>query len=86
MARRDKKNTRSGNNNNNFTPADAFLRLSVVDHEGNEHRLPKDVAIYLKHHITEQMIAATEANPERKFQLVGSIHIVDDTPKGDIKF
>lgn len=85
MARRD-ASTKKETNNSNFKKADAFLRLEVVDSAGNKHKLPKDLAMYLSNHVQASMIKAAEDKPEVEFKLVGSIHIVSDEPKADIKF
>lgn len=89
MARKTNSNSASRNTNSNFAPADAFLRLSVLDSKGNKHRLPKDVALYLKNHVSEQLInAQNEAASDEpiEFKLVGEVHVVDNSPKEDIKF
>lgn len=90
MARKT-SNTRTTTGNSNFKPADAFLRLEVVDADGNKHRLPKDMAMHLEKHIHEMMINAQLAADEKgaepvEFKLVGSVHVVDNAPKGEVKF
>lgn len=88
MARKDNSATAS-RGNSNFQQADAFLRLEVVDSEGNKHRMPRDIALYLKNHISEQLITAAASGTNEKpvsFSFKGTIHIVDNTPKEDIKF
>ncbi|AUR87237.1 hypothetical protein HYP58_gp91 [Vibrio phage 1.097.O._10N.286.49.B3] len=89
MAR--KTSTSRATTNSNFKPADAFLRLEVVDTEGNKHRLPKDMAMHLEKHIHEMMINAQMAADEKgsepiEFKLVGTVHVVDNAPKGEVKF
>ncbi|APC46079.1 hypothetical protein HYP06_gp076 [Vibrio phage vB_VspP_pVa5] len=89
MARKTSTPRTAGNSN--FKPADAFLRLEVVDAAGNQHRLPKDMAMHLEKHIHEMMInaqmAADEAGTDAvEFKLVGTVHVVDNAPKGEVKF
>lgn len=85
MAR--KTATQSNNSrSDNFQAADAFLRLEVVDGAGNKHRLPKDVALYLKNHISEQLINKANEDEEFEFKLVGKVHVVDNSPKEAVKF
>lgn len=74
----------NGNNNSNFQQADAWLRLELVDSLGNRHRLPKDVALYLKNHVSANMIRKAEETNEHEFSLVGVVHVVDNAPKEDI--
>lgn len=78
----------ASNSNANFKPADAFLRLEVLDSQGNRHRLPKDMALHLEKHVHENMIKAQLASGETEveFKLVGVVHVVDNSPKEDIKF
>ena len=83
MARRT---TPAKNTTPAFAPAEAFLRLSLVDSKGNKHRLPKDAALYIKHFVSEQMIKAATANPEQEFTFVGTINVVDTKPKDAIEF
>lgn len=85
MARKNNNSTR-GNDNNNFQSADAFLRLELVDGQGNKHRLPKDVALYMKNWIGEQMIAKASSEEDFEFNLIGKVHVVDNSPKDDIEF
>lgn len=70
----------------NFNKADAFLRLSVVDNMGEEHRLPKDLALQISNHVSANLVAKAEADPDFKFNLIGTVHVVDNTPKDDINF
>ena len=69
-----------------FKQADAFLRLSVKDKDGNLHRLPKDMAMYLEKHIHANMIKTANKNEEHEFTLVGQVHVVDNAPKEDVEF
>lgn len=82
MAR--KTNTTTNTNSRTNNPADAFLRLEVIDSKGNAHRLPRDVALYMSTFMGEQLIKATEADAEKTFELRGSVHIVDNSPKEDL--
>ena len=79
-------NETSANNNNGFKAADAFLRLEIVDANGNKHRLPKDVALYLQNHLSAQLIKAAKADADKEFTLVGKVHVIDNSPKEDIAF
>lgn len=85
MARKS-TTTASASRNDNFQAADAFLRLELVDAKGNRHRLPKDVALYMKNFVAEQMINKAQASEDHEFKLVGKVHVVDNAPKEDIEF
>ena len=76
-------NTASTSTTNN--PADAWLRLEVVDASGNRHRLPRDLAMQLKNHIHAQLIKNCDGGT-KEFNLVGTVHVVDKAPKEDIAF
>lgn len=84
MARRTTANQNTGNTFEN--KADGFLRLEVEDANGKRHRIPRDVALYIKNHISEQLINKASDDAEYEFKLFGKVHVVDDTPKEDIKF
>lgn len=85
MARKSSPSNANANRDN-FQAADAFLRLELVDAKGNRHRLPKDVALYVKNFIAEQMINKATADADHEFELVGKVHVVDNSPKEDIEF
>ena len=70
----------------NFRKADAFLRLSVVDASGVKHRLPKDLALAITNHVSNNMICKAAEDEEYEFNLVGTVHVVDNEPKEDLKF
>ena len=77
--------TTSRGNASNFKEADAFLRLTITDKTGKEHRLPRDLPLHLETWIHEQMIKKTVADPEATFTLSATVHVIDKTPKGDIE-
>lgn len=79
-------NTNPPARNGNFQTADAFLRLEVVAADGTRHRLPKDVALYVKNHIAEQLIAKAQDDADFEFTLAGKVHVVDNSPKEPVKF
>jgi hypothetical protein len=87
MARKTTTTT-NANSPTAYTQADAWLRLELVDAKGGRHRLPKDVALYLKNHVSANMI--NKADPDNggdtfEFKFVGTVHLVDNTPKADIE-
>lgn len=84
MARRT--STAKAQSNTGFTQADAFLRLELEDAKGNRHRLPKDVALYLRNHVAEQMINKADKDADFEFTLKGKVHVVSNEPKEDINF
>lgn len=86
MGRKTNASTQSTGRTDNFQTADAFLRLEVVAADGSKHRLPKDVALYIKNHLSEQLIKKASDDAEYEFKLVGKIHVVDNSPKEDIAF
>ncbi len=79
-------NATTSTRNDQFQAADAFLRLELVDNSGDKHRLPKDVALYLKNHLSEQLIKKASQDADFEFKLVGKVHVVDNSPKEDINF
>ena len=71
--------------------ADAFLNLEVVSANGERRKLPKGVALELSNLLQRSMINAhnkgTAAGQTVEFNLVGTVHIVEDnTDKDDIDF
>lgn len=84
MGRRDTSTTQ--NNQSSTTTVDGYLRLEVVDSKGNKHRIPRDVALYVEKHISKQLIDAATADPDKEFTLIGTVHVIDKTPKEDIDF
>lgn len=82
--KRQRTENTNTNANGNYERADAFLRVYLVDAEGNKHRLPKDMALYLKNNVSAAMISKAQEDGEFEFTLAGSINIVNNEPK-DIK-
>ena len=82
---------------NQLPKADAFLNLNVVDANGQAHRLPKGLALYIKDKVSASMINAEKRNLDAAaaagaepvaitFTLTGTIWIPQEDDGTEIPF
>lgn len=58
--------------------ADGFLNVSVVDAQGNTHKLSVGIPLDIQRKLDRSLINAASANADREFQLVGTVWIAPD--------
>ena len=78
-------NTNNRNKNNNDQPkAEGWLKLRIVATSGEEFYFSnKDLPLMGDNKVQRRMLELAEQDPNKEFQLVGSIHIPkveDDSP------
>ena len=55
--------------------ADGFLNLTIVDREGNIHKISAIVPLYFDNRVHKALL-----NKGGEFTLTGSVHVVDKNP------
>ena len=55
--------------------ADGFLNLTIVDRDGNTHKITAIVPLYLDNRVHKALL-----NKGGEFTLNGSVHVVDKNP------
>ena len=55
--------------------ADGFLNLTIVDREGNIHKITAIVPLYFDNRVHKALL-----NKGGEFTLIGSVHVVDKNP------
>lgn len=65
-------------------PADAYLNLKLVDSEGNTHTFNKGLPLFADNRLHRSLINAVKADPERVFELTGTVWIQPEEQAEDI--
>lgn len=65
------------------TRPDAYLNIQIKDSDGKLHTIPNYSGLALRKgsRVSDALITAAEADPDKEYELVGSINVVDkDAP------
>ena len=84
------KDNNVSNTGNNFKKADAWLRITFEDAEGNVRKVNNsDVALYEDNILGRSLINAAKADADFTLGMTATVHVVNATPleeQEDVKF
>ena len=84
------KDNNVSNTANNFKKADAWLRISFQDADGNVKKINNsDVPLYEDNILGRSLINAVKADPDFVLGMTATVHVVNATPleeQEDVKF
>ncbi len=60
---------------------DGYLNVAVIDRHGNQRRINKGIPLYAGSELADALLNAADADPDKVFNLVGSVHVTEAEPE-----